>query len=80
MCNYSFILPTGQVWIILPIIMILVHIFLFVLPIILVPTEAIYIAAAIGLTLTSLPVYVFLIWDKWRPKALNKISGKYFTE
>ena len=64
-----------QVWIVAPVFMIVVSLFLVVIPIALVPEERITLGIAIVFILLGLPIFIFFAWDKFRPKIFNKISG-----
>ncbi len=55
--------------------MIVVSLFLIVVPVVLVPEERLISLIVILIILAGLPVYLFLGWERVRPKFLNRFSG-----
>ena len=59
--------------------MIATAVFLVFVPIILVPEERLYFLLSLLLFFSGIPVYFLLVWERLRPKILNKMTGKLLT-
>ena len=51
--------------------------FLTIAPLVYVPQERGYLLLGLALVLTGVPVYLLLVWDKYRPALISRITGKY---
>ena len=69
-CTFSL-----QVWIIVPVLMILIALFLVIVPIALVPKERVTSLIVISIILSALPIYLLFGWDRLRPNVINRFSG-----
>ena len=65
-----------KVLFLIPIAMLLTFAFLVIVPVIFASEERLYLLALILLVLFGIPVYFGLVWGRWRPKFLNKITDK----
>ena len=69
--------PFSQVWTPVPMAMICSALFLTIAPLVYVPQERGYLLLGLALVLTGVPVYLLLVWDKYRPALISRITGKY---
>lgn len=65
-----------KVWFVIPVMMALTFAFLAVVPIILVSNERVYLLAPLALLISGIPIYFLLVWKRWRPRILNKVTRK----